>query len=50
MMFAGLLRAAVGAVLSIVALSAFAAEYPAPREGTYVAKDFRFTPARFCRR
>jgi homoserine O-acetyltransferase len=42
MRFAGLLRAAIGAALSIVSLSAFAAEYPAPKEGTYVAKDFRF--------
>jgi homoserine O-acetyltransferase len=42
MRFAGLLHAAIGAALSIVSLSAFAAEYPAPKEGTYVAKDFRF--------
>jgi homoserine O-acetyltransferase len=42
MMRAGLLRLATGAVLSVVSLSASAAEYPAPKEGTYVAKDFRF--------
>ena len=42
MTYAGLLRAATGAALSIIALSAFAADYPAPKEGTFVAKDFRF--------
>ena len=42
MMPAGLRRAAIGAVLCVVALPAFAAEYPAPKEGDYVAKDFRF--------
>ena len=35
-------RAAAGAVLSLVAFAAAAAEYPAPKEGTYVAKDFKF--------
>jgi homoserine O-acetyltransferase len=39
---AGLLRAAIGAVLSFAAFSAFAADYPAPQEGTFVARDFRF--------
>ncbi len=32
-----LVLAASGAVLS---LAAFAAEYPAPKEGTFIAKDF----------
>jgi homoserine O-acetyltransferase len=34
-----LVLAASGAVLS---LAAFAAEYPAPKEGTFIAKDFKF--------
>ena len=42
MLHAGLLRAAIGAVMSFAALSAFAADYPAPKEGTFVARDFRF--------
>ena len=42
MTFFGFVRATLGAVLFVVPLSAFAAEYPAPKEGTYVAKDFRF--------
>ena len=37
-----LLSAALGAVVSVFALSAFAADYPAPKEGTWIAKDFRF--------
>jgi homoserine O-acetyltransferase/O-succinyltransferase len=37
-----LARAAAGAILAVAALAAAAAEYPAPKEGTYVAKDFRF--------
>ena len=35
-------RAAAGAVLSLAAFAAAAADYPAPKEGTFVAKDFRF--------
>jgi homoserine O-acetyltransferase len=35
------LRAAIGAALSLIALSALAADYPAPKEGTWVARDFR---------
>ncbi|CAA9311669.1 MAG: Homoserine O-acetyltransferase [uncultured Microvirga sp.] len=35
-------RAAVGAVLSLAAFAAAAAEYPAAKEGSYVAKNFRF--------
>lgn len=31
-----------GAVLSLAAVAAVAAEYPAPKEGTYIAKDFKF--------
>src|SRR3954465_5673086 len=37
-----LARAAAAAALSLAAFAAGAAEYPAPREGAYVAKDFRF--------
>src|SRR5919199_4932834 len=37
-----LARAAAAAALSLAAFAAGAADYPAPREGTYVAKDFRF--------
>ena len=39
---ASLMRAAAGAVLSLAAFAAAAADYPAPKEGTFVAKDFRF--------
>jgi homoserine O-acetyltransferase len=42
MTFAGLLRVVVGAALCVAALPVLAAEYPAPKEGTYIAKDFRF--------
>ena len=37
-----LVNTAAGAVLSLAAFVAAAAEYPAPKEGTFVAKDFRF--------
>jgi homoserine O-acetyltransferase/O-succinyltransferase len=37
-----LLRAVAGAGLGLAAVAAVAAEYPAPKEGTYVAKDFKF--------
>ncbi|MFI5399994.1 MAG: alpha/beta fold hydrolase [SAR324 cluster bacterium] len=37
-----LVRAAAGAILSLVALSTWAADYPALKEGDWVAKDFRF--------
>jgi homoserine O-acetyltransferase/O-succinyltransferase len=33
---------ALGAVLSIITLSAFAQDYPAPKEGTFIAKNFKF--------
>jgi homoserine O-acetyltransferase/O-succinyltransferase len=36
------LRAMTGAALSLLALSAVAADYPAPKEATFVARDFRF--------
>ncbi|HYI06552.1 MAG TPA: alpha/beta fold hydrolase [Reyranella sp.] len=36
-----LLRAVAGAGLGLAAVVAVAAEYPAPKEGTYVAKDFK---------
>jgi homoserine O-acetyltransferase len=37
-----LLRAAFAAVLSLIALAAMAADYPAPKQGDWTAKDFRF--------
>jgi homoserine O-acetyltransferase/O-succinyltransferase len=37
-----LVRAAIGAALCMAALPALAADYPAPREGDWVARDFRF--------
>jgi hypothetical protein len=37
-----LVHAAAGAALSFVAFTADAADYPVPKEGTFVAKDFRF--------
>src|ERR1044072_2975119 len=35
-------RATIGVVLSLAAFSAFAADYPAPKEATFIARDFRF--------
>lgn len=35
-------RVVAGAFLSLFALTAMAADYPAPKEGTFIAKDFRF--------
>ena len=36
-------RAALAAaLLSLIALPALAADYPAPKEGDWIAKDFRF--------
>lgn len=35
-------RAAIGAVLSFFSFVAFAADYPAPKEATFVVRDFRF--------
>jgi homoserine O-acetyltransferase len=35
-------RAATSVAVSLIALSALAADYPAPREGDWVARDFRF--------
>jgi homoserine O-acetyltransferase len=37
-----LVNTAAGAVLLLAAFVAAAAEYPAPKEGTFVAKEFRF--------
>jgi homoserine O-acetyltransferase/O-succinyltransferase len=37
-----LMHAAAGAVLSLAASAAAAADHPAPKEGAFVAKDFRF--------
>src|SRR5258705_13622468 len=36
------IRAATGVVLCLIALTAAAAEYPAPKEGDWIARDFRF--------
>ena len=36
------LRATLIVALSLIALPAFAADYPAPKEGHWIAKDFRF--------
>ena len=38
----GLRRAAVAIILSTIAVAAAAADYPAPKRGVWVAKDFRF--------
>lgn len=35
-------RAAIGAAFCFAAITAIAADYPAPKEGSWVAKDFRF--------
>ena len=35
-------RTALIAALSLVASSAFAADYPVPQQGDWIAKDFRF--------
>src|SRR3954471_7109 len=35
-------RAALSAALVLVAVTAMAADYPAPKEGDWVAKDFKF--------
>src|SRR5262245_55207974 len=37
-----LLRAATGVLLILTALAPAAADYPAPKEGTWIARDFRF--------
>src|SRR3712207_8775792 len=37
-----LVSTAAGAVLLLAAFAASAADYPAPKEGTFVAKDFKF--------
>ena len=42
MRLATLLRAAGAAALSLLALGAGAADYPAPKEGSWVARDFKF--------
>jgi homoserine O-acetyltransferase/O-succinyltransferase len=35
-------RAASATALALISLSASAADYPAPKEGDWVARDFRF--------
>ena len=35
-------RAAMNALLCLIALAAAAADYPAPNEGDWIARDFRF--------
>jgi homoserine O-acetyltransferase/O-succinyltransferase len=37
-----LVRAAASAALTVFALAALAADYPAPKEGDWIARDFRF--------
>jgi homoserine O-acetyltransferase len=37
-----LVHAATSVALSLIAFSALAADYPAPKEGDWVARDFRF--------
>src|SRR3712207_9365253 len=37
-----LVSTAAGAVLLLAAFAASAADYPAPKQGSFVAKDFRF--------
>ena len=41
-MRSALVRAAICATLSLAALPALAADYPAPKEGDWIARDFRF--------
>ena len=38
----GLLRAAMSMAVAMIAFSAAAADYPAPKEGDWIARDFRF--------
>ena len=42
MKYAGLLRITIGVILPLASLSALAADYPAPKESTFIARDFRF--------
>ncbi len=37
-----LLRATLAAVVALISSAAFAAEYPAPKQGDWIAKDFKF--------
>src|SRR4051794_6928237 len=37
-----LLRAMLAAVVALISSAAFAAEYPAPKQGDWIAKDFKF--------
>src|SRR5258707_14098909 len=36
------LRAALSAAFALAACAAFAADYPAPKQGDWIAKDFKF--------
>ena len=40
-----LLRAALCAAFALTSLAAAAAEYPAPKQGDWIAKDFKFHTA-----
>jgi homoserine O-acetyltransferase len=42
MSIGGIRRAALAAALALIALPVLAAEYPAPKEGDWIARDFRF--------
>ena len=35
-------RAALSAVLALASITGFAADYPAPKQGDWIARDFRF--------
>ena len=43
-----LLRAATAALLCLIAFAAAAADYPAAKEGDWVARDFRFHTGESC--
>src|SRR5436309_12015765 len=40
--FMKLLRATLTAAVALISSAAFAAEYPAPKQGDWIAKDFKF--------
>ena len=37
-----LLRAALSAAFALTSIAAFAADYPAPKQGEWIARDFKF--------
>ena len=36
------LRATLSAAFALISFAAFAADYPAPKQGEWIAKDFKF--------